>query len=124
MFNYLIKRRLDFIGILFRMAIHTEIEQRAKIFAALADPTRLRFVELLAQSNEVSGSEVAQKLEISLALMCHHSKVIVDVGLAKKRKEGQTAYFSLDKEVLANCLKSLDRSPDCTRSTSNQILRA
>jgi DNA-binding transcriptional ArsR family regulator len=108
LFNYLIKHRLDFIGILFCMAIHTEIEQRAKIFAALADPTRLRFVELLAQSNEVSGSEVAQKLEISLALMCHHSKVIVDVGLAKKRKDGQTAYFSLDKEVLANCLKSLD----------------
>jgi DNA-binding transcriptional ArsR family regulator len=102
LFNYLIKHRLDFIGILFCMAIHTEIEQRAKIFAAL-------------QSNEVSGSEVAQKLEISLALMCHHSKVIVDVGLAKKRKEGQTAYFSLDKEVLANCLKSLDRSPDSTR---------
>lgn len=93
---------------LFYMATKTETEQRAKIFAALSDPTRLRFVELLAQSNEVSGSEVAETLGISLALMCHHSKVIVDVGLARKRKDGQTAYYALDKDVLANCMASFD----------------
>jgi DNA-binding transcriptional ArsR family regulator len=108
LFDYLIKHRLEFDGILLYMATETEVAQRAKIFAALADSTRLRFVELLAQSDEMSGSEVADKLGISLALMCHHSKVIVDVGLAKKRKDGQTAYFSLDKEVLSKCLSSFN----------------
>ena len=106
--NYLIKQWLYFTGILIYMATTTEVTQRARIFAVLADPTRLRFVELLAQSDEVSGSEIAEKRGISLALMCHHSKVVVDAGLAQKRKAGQTAYYSLDRDVLANCLTSFE----------------
>jgi len=75
------------------MTTSISIEQRAKIFAALADPTRLRFVELLAASDEMSGSEVAEKLSISLALMCHHSKAIVDIGLAKSAKTARQPIF-------------------------------
>ncbi len=82
-------------------------EWRARIFAALSDPTRLRFVELLASCDEMSGSEIADKLGISLALYCHHSKLLAEVGLIKKRKEGQTKYNSLNRELLSSCLKSL-----------------
>ena len=82
-------------------------EWRARIFAALSDPTRLRIVELLASCDEMSGSEIADRLGISLALYCHHSKLLVEVGLIKRRKEGQTKYSSLNRELLASCLKTL-----------------
>lgn len=82
-------------------------EQRAKIFAALSDPTRLRIVELLASCEEMSSSELADRLNISLALFCHHSKTLVEAGLIDRRKDGQTKYNALNRELLIQCLQSL-----------------
>lgn len=84
-------------------------EQRAKIFAALSDPTRLKIVELLASGKEMSGSEIADKLGISLALFCHHSKILNEAGLVQQRKEGQTKYNSLNRELLVDCFESLTK---------------
>lgn len=82
-------------------------EQRAKIFAALSDPTRLKIVELLASGKEMSGSEIADQLSISLALFCHHSKTLNEAGLVQQRKDGQTKYNSLNRELLVDCFDSL-----------------
>ncbi|MCL1474692.1 ArsR/SmtB family transcription factor [Argonema antarcticum] len=84
-----------------------ETEQRAKIFAALSDPTRLRIVELLALGGEISGSEIANQVGISLALFCHHSRTLIEAGLLQTRKDGQTKYNSLNRELLVDCLGSL-----------------
>ena len=81
-------------------------EQRAKIFAALSDPTRLQIVELLTNCKEMSGSEIASQLGISLALFCHHSKTLFEAGLIQMRRDGQTKYNSLNRDLLNACLKS------------------
>jgi DNA-binding transcriptional ArsR family regulator len=83
------------------------IEQRARVFKALADPTRLRIVEMLADKDEMCGSEIADELGISLALLCHHWSTLEHAGLITKRKAGQTASISLNEELLADCLKGL-----------------
>jgi ArsR family transcriptional regulator, arsenate/arsenite/antimonite-responsive transcriptional repressor len=44
---------------------------------------------------------------VSLALLCHHSSVLVEAGLVNKRKEGQTSYWALNREALASALGSL-----------------
>lgn len=88
------------------------IEQRAKIFAALADPTRLRIVELLVEGGELSGSEIASQINISLALFCHHSRTLVEAGVMQVRKDGQTKFNSLNAAALATCFSSLQPSPD------------
>ena len=81
-------------------------ERRAKIFAALSDPTRLQIVELLTNCQEMSGSEIANQLGISLALFCHHSKTLVEAGLIQARRDGQTKYNSLNRGLLSACFKS------------------
>jgi DNA-binding transcriptional ArsR family regulator len=83
------------------------IERRAKVFKALADPTRLRIVEMLGNGGEMCGSEIADELGISLALLCHHWNTLEHAGLIKKRKEGVTASISLNHELLSDCLKGL-----------------
>lgn len=85
----------------------TNTEQRAKIFAALADPTRLRIVEHLAAQGELSGSEIANMAEISLALFCHHSKILLEAGLIQTRRDGQTKYHTLNRSILTECFSSL-----------------
>ncbi len=96
-------------GYNWRMAGEIGIGRRARIFAALSDPNRLRIVELLAERGEMSGSELAEGLGISLALYSHHSKTLVEAGLIKRRKQGQTGYCSLDRDLLRECAGSLIR---------------
>ncbi len=88
------------------MAEKQSYEQRTKIFAALSDSTRLQIVELLSGCEEMSGSEIADKLGISLALFCHHSKTLTEAGLIKQRKEGTTKYNSLNRSWLRASLDS------------------
>lgn len=89
-------------------------EQRAKVFAALADPTRLRIVEMLAKASaEIGGSEIATQLGISLALFCHHSRTLAEAGVIQTRKEGQTKYHSLNQKLLTTCFSSITESDRC-----------
>jgi DNA-binding transcriptional ArsR family regulator len=63
-------------------------------------------VEMLAEHGEMSGSEIANQASISLALFCHHSKILAEAELVATRKEGQTKYHSLQRSLLVNCLTS------------------
>ena len=84
-----------------------ETVQQAKIFAALSDPVRVRIVRELMVGGEHTGTAIAQQLGISLALFCHHSRILVESGVVTKRKEAQTAYLRANRRVLADCMKNL-----------------
>jgi len=82
-------------------------EQRAKVFKALSDPTRLRMVEMLSDCKQMCGSEIAENLGISLALLCHHWNALEHAGLVVKTKEGQTASISLNRQLLLDSFKGV-----------------
>lgn len=87
------------------------VEERALVFKALGDPTRVRIIELLrGQSQEITGTEIAEHVGVSLALLCHHSSVLIEAGLVNKHKEGQTSYWTLNRDALASALGSLAAS--------------
>ena len=76
------------------------IDQRASIFAALADPTRLKIVEVLAQEEEMSGAALARRAGISLALLSHHWKILQACGVIQRERRGQAQFCSLDRKAL------------------------
>ncbi|HEY7025072.1 MAG TPA: metalloregulator ArsR/SmtB family transcription factor [Candidatus Limnocylindrales bacterium] len=80
-------------------------EQQAAIFAALGDPVRVRFVRALVDGGEQSGTSLAGRLGISLALLCHHSKILVGVDLVQKRKAAQTTYYRVNQAALKQVLR-------------------
>jgi ubiquinone/menaquinone biosynthesis C-methylase UbiE len=65
-----------------------------KIFASLADPTRLRILALL-RAMELSVGEIAQVLGQSQPRVSRHVKILIDAGLAERRKEGSWVFVSL-----------------------------
>lgn len=78
------------------------LEQRAAVFKALGEPTRLRIVDFLQRrEGQATGTEVAEHAGISLALLCHHTDALIESGIVRKHKEGQTSYWMLDREALA-----------------------
>lgn len=84
-----------------------ESERQARVFAALADPVRLRLVRELGDGEEMSGSAIAQRLGISLALLCHHARILIETGVITKRKAAQTAYFRTNKQFLREAVREL-----------------
>ncbi len=70
------------------------MRKAANIFRALADPTRLRIVMLL-RAMELSVGELAQVLGQSQPRVSRHVKILADVGLTERRKEGSWVFLSL-----------------------------
>ncbi len=64
-----------------------------EMFRALADPSRLRIVELL-RAMELSVGEIAQVLGQSQPRVSRHIKVLVDAGLALRRREGSSIFLT------------------------------
>jgi DNA-binding transcriptional ArsR family regulator len=78
-------------------------EERAKVFKALSDPRRLEIVDRLARGS-LCGTDLADSLGISLALLCHHWEVLVDAGILQKERQGQLRVCSLDVQRLQDAM--------------------
>lgn len=83
------------------------LEQNAKVFAALSDPVRLGLVHELRGRGKACGTDLSDTLGISLSLVCHHAKVLIEAGILTKTKTGTTAVYSLNNEALQENLASL-----------------
>lgn len=73
----------------------------AALFKALADPTRVRIVNLLANSDEpVCVCDLNANFELSQPTMSHHLKRLVSAGLLSREQRGTWAYFSINDRAL------------------------
>ena len=68
-------------------------------FSALADPTRRRIIESLAQA-ETSFGELAEKFEMSRPAVSQHLKVLKQAGIVTARAEAQKRIYRLSESSL------------------------
>ena len=79
-----------------------EAAATASLFKALADPARVRIVNMLATRDEpVCACEFHPALGLSQATASHHLKKLTDAGLLEREQRGKWAYFSLNPEAPA-----------------------
>jgi len=67
----------------------------ADTFAALADTTRLRIVEALA-NEELCVCDLSAVLGLSQSLTSHHLRTLRNLRLVRHRRAGKRVYYSLD----------------------------
>jgi len=77
-------------------------------FAALAEPTRRRIVELLARG-ERSAGEIADEFDVSQPAISQHLKALRGAGLVRMRAEAQRRIYALDPAGLAEIDGWLER---------------
>ena len=70
-------------------------------FAALADPTRQRIVEMLAGGALCAG-DIAGRFELSAPAISQHLKALKAAKLVKVRAVAQKRIYELDPEGLAD----------------------
>ena len=69
----------------------------AELFKILGDPTRLKIVELLLE-NEMCVNHIAETMGMGQSAISHQLRVLRQARLVTYRKEGKTAYYSLNDD--------------------------
>ena len=85
----------------------------AETFAALSDPTRVRFISAL-EGQELCVLDLARLLGLTGSAVSHQLRLLRGQRLVKYRKEGRIAYYSLDDDHLRNLMA------ECIRHVSVQ----
>lgn len=75
-----------------------DISGMAKMFKVLADETRMKIAFALCEEDELCVCDVANIIGSSLATASHHLRTLKQLGLAKYRKEGKLAFYSLEDD--------------------------
>jgi DNA-binding transcriptional ArsR family regulator len=86
-------------------------------FRALADPSRLKIVGLLAQQ-EYAVEQLSALIGLGESTVSHHLARLAEAGLVSARAEGHYAMYSLRREALSEKARRLlraDRLPDLAR---------
>ena len=78
-----------------------EAAATAAVFKALADPARVRIVNVLATSGDpVCVCNLIEPLGLSQPTVSHHLRKLMDVGLLEREQRGKWAYFSLRPDAV------------------------
>jgi len=72
-----------------------DAEDLARVFAALADPVRLRCLSLIADAGEICACDLLDPLDRSQPTVSHHTKVLAEVGLITGEKRGRWVHWSI-----------------------------
>ena len=75
----------------------------ARLLKALADPTRLRLVSMVAahDGGEACVCELTEPLGLTQPTISHHLKILVEAGIFTRDKRGVWAYYSLVPAALS-----------------------
>lgn len=65
------------------------------------------------------GTELSERLGVSLALLCHHWDVLLDAGLVKKQRVGQLRICTLDAERLREAVQPFQAKPRAEGAASS-----
>lgn len=84
------------------------IDQKAQVFAALGDPTRLSLVAKLIDRKPHSISTLTEGSEITRQAVTKHLTVLQNVGLVSKIKEGRESLYELDPKPLESIQEYLE----------------
>jgi ArsR family transcriptional regulator len=78
-----------------------DAETTAAVFKALADPGRVRIMNLLANADApVCVCDLTPELGLSQPTVSFHLKKLVQAGLLEREQRGVWAFYSVNREVL------------------------
>ena len=80
-----------------RMASDDVAMELAETFGALADPTRIRIVSALADT-ELCVGDLAAALDMTISAVSHQLGLLRRLRLVRARREGKHMFYSLDDD--------------------------
>lgn len=86
-----------------------QAETLAAVLKAIAEPTRLRLISLVAahEGAEACVCDLTDPVGLSQPTVSHHLKVLVDAGLLAREQRGRWAYYRLIPDALRSLAQVL-----------------
>lgn len=83
--------------------------ERAGLLKAVADPTRLQLLDMIKASpgGEACVCALTEPLGLTQPTVSHHLKILTDAGLLQREKRGTWAWYTLNRERLADLRAAL-----------------
>jgi ArsR family transcriptional regulator len=76
------------------------VECLSRLFSSISDPTRIRIVHALTDSDRLSVTELANHTGLSISAISHQLRLLRDRSLLRAEREGRSVYYSLADEHL------------------------
>lgn len=83
-----------------------KIKEQAALFAALADPTRLKLLQILCHQSPPGChcvNHLSQLMGITQPAVSQHLRVLKSVGLVSGERRGYRVHYQIDPEGLTRC---------------------
>jgi DNA-binding transcriptional ArsR family regulator len=77
----------------------------ARLMGALSGPTRVRVLFALLEREEMSTGELSKSVGMTDSATSHQLRVLRDLGLVKRRREGRSSVYALADDHLSVLLK-------------------
>ncbi len=93
------------------------LDPDVRLFAALADPTRLAIVRQLAGDGEVCACDFTACCDVSQPTVSHHLKVLREAGVVSAQRRGTWIYYRLEPTMLgrlSSLVEQLSTAPGRT----------
>jgi DNA-binding transcriptional ArsR family regulator len=75
----------------------------AEVFAALADPTRLRIISALSH-HELNVGELSKLVAMTESAISHQLRLLRTMRIVRTRKVGRQVFYSLDDDHIHDLL--------------------
>jgi ArsR family transcriptional regulator len=87
----------------------SEAADLARVFAALADPVRLRLLSLVADAGEICSCDLVTPLGKSQPTVSHHTRILSDAGLIEGARRGRWVWWRIVPQRLDTVRDALAR---------------
>lgn len=76
------------------------LEDAARRFSLLSDPTRLRVLSGLHDAGEISVGALSERLRIPLASVSQHLNRLAQGGVVSRRREGTSVLYRIEDPTI------------------------
>jgi DNA-binding transcriptional ArsR family regulator len=90
------------------------LKAQAKILKALAHPTRLLFIEELADKTKCV-CELQEIAELDMSTVSKHLSVLKNAGIVEDEKRGLKVFYSLKTPCVLNLFKCVESVQKCSK---------
>ncbi|MEE4260563.1 MAG: metalloregulator ArsR/SmtB family transcription factor [Bacteroidales bacterium] len=90
----------------------SKLELAASKLRAISHPMRIAIIDLLAQGEKLSVTEIYEALDIEQATASHHLNILKNKNVLISKREGKKIFYSLKNMTLTEIIECVNRCND------------
>lgn len=96
-----------------------QIESLAKTLKAIAHPSRVAIIAMLANGKRMTVTEIYSHLNADQSSVSHHLSILRDRNVLDTNRQGKFIYYSLRSNIFISLLECLSSNSTQEKAASN-----